>query len=182
MLHFPVNVGTIAEEHGASLDVSGELSLERITLGTETYEFEGPVTFDVTIADTGTAYIALGKANGVVHAQCARCLRDFDLPVEGDVDIYFVQAAHADEVPEEQDWALVDGDQVDLGPAIETALSVAMPLAPLHDPECRGICPECGTDLNEETCDCDTEGAAGPFAALGGLLEELEADEGEARK
>ncbi len=182
MLTFPVNIGTIAEEHGASLQVTGELPIERITLGTETYELEGPATFDVTIADTGTAYVAYGKANAVVHAQCARCLRDFDLPVEGDVDIYFVVPAHAGEVPEEQDFALVDSDQVDLGPAIETALSIALPLAPLHDPDCKGICPECGTDLNEEECDCSVADTSRPFASLGSLLEDLEAGEADAEE
>jgi uncharacterized protein len=90
-----------------------------------------------------------------------------------------VVPAHADEVPEEQDWALVEGARVDLGPFVEAALAVALPLAPLHDEDCAGICPTCGADRNVEHCACEPAGESGAFASLGGLLEELQGDEAE---
>jgi len=40
---------------------------------------------------------------------------------------------------------------------------------PVHSPDCRGLCPRCGADRNETTCDCSieaTEGEASPFAVL----------------
>jgi uncharacterized protein len=46
------------------------------------------------------------------------------------------------------------------------------PFAPLHDEECAGICPECGADLNQGPCGCETAvRGPHPFAALEGLLE-----------
>jgi uncharacterized protein len=171
---FPVDIGTIAEEHGASLAIAGELAIEELVLGEDRYVLQGPATFEVTITDTGTAYIAYGTARATVRAECSRCLAEFDLPLEGEVDVYFVVPAHADEVPEEQDWALVDGGRVDLGPFVESALAVALPLAPVCEEECAGICPACGADLNTEECTCEPPAEPHPFASLGGLLEQLE--------
>ena len=169
---FPVDIGTIAEEHGASIAVSGELAIDELVLGQDHYPLRGPVTFDVTIADTGNAYVAYGKALATVGAVCSRCLMEFDMPLEGEVDVYFVVPAHADEVPEEQDWALVEGSRVDLGPFVESALAVALPLAPLHDEDCAGICPVCGADRNEEPCDCvATDANESPFSVLARLHE-----------
>jgi uncharacterized protein len=178
MLSFPVDIGAIAEEHGVSLSVSGELPIEEIVLGEDHYPLVAPATFDVTITDTGTAYIAYGTAFATVKSVCSRCVTDFEQRLEGDVDVYFVLPAHADEVPEEQDWALVEGGRVDLGPFVETALSVAMPLAPLCDEQCAGICASCGADLNAEECECEAAEEAHPFQALGGLLEQLKDGEG----
>jgi uncharacterized protein len=177
MAPYLVDIAPISKDHGAVMQVAGELEMDEIVLGTERYPLLGPATFDVTIADTGTAYVAGGTAHATVAAQCARCTRDFGLEVTGDVDAYFTTRAHADEVPEEQDSALVVDGRIDLEPFIVTAVAVAIPLAPLHDPDCKGICPECGADLNEGPCECPTEGADTPLSSLGGLLEAMKADD-----
>ena len=176
---FIIELDRIAGDHGASVGVTGEMPLEDIVVGSEHYEAVGPARIDVTVINTGTAYEAVGHAYATVRAQCARCLRDFDMELDGEVDAYFVEPSHANEVPEEQDCALVDNGRVELGPFVETALVVALPFAPLHDPDCQGICPTCGVDRNEESCDC---GAApsrdSPFSALGELLEGMGEEDG----
>ena len=177
MAPYMVDIAPISKDHGAVMEVDGELAMDDIVLGTESYPLQGPVTFEVTIADTGTAYVAGGVAHATVAAQCARCTRDFDLEITGDVDGYFTTRAHADEVPEEQDSALVVDGMIDLEPFIVTAVAVAVPLAPLHDPDCKGICPECGADLNEGACECPPAQGDTKLSALGGLLETLKADD-----
>jgi uncharacterized protein len=49
--------------------------------------------------------------------------------------------------------------ELDLGEPIREELVLAAPTYTLCDPECKGLCPHCGADLNETTCDC---GAAEP--------------------
>jgi uncharacterized protein len=177
MAPYMVDIAPISRDHGAVMEVTGELAMDDIVLGTERYELQGPVTFEVTIADTGTAYVAGGVARATVAAQCARCTRDFGLELEGDIDGYFTTRAHADEVPEEQDSALVVDGMIDLEPFIITAVAVAVPLAPLHDPDCKGICPECGADLNDGECECPPSGDDTALSTLGGLLESMTTDE-----
>ncbi|TLM81247.1 MAG: hypothetical protein FDZ75_07980 [Actinobacteria bacterium] len=79
-----------------------------------------------------------------------------------------------DTAPAEEEAEKVAPDgTIDLAPALVAALTVEAPFAPLHDEECLGLCPECGVDLNETTCDCAEEpDGSHPFAALQGLLGE----------
>ena len=49
---------------------------------------------------------------------------------------------------------LIENDAVDLAPLARDAILLDLPLAPLCREECRGLCPECGIDRNEESCDC----------------------------
>ena len=176
---FVIELDRITDDHGASLEVTGEMPLEEIVVGSERYEPVGPARIDVLVINTGTAYEATGHAYAAVRAQCSRCLRDFDLGLDGEVDAYFVEPGHADEVPEEQECALVDNGRLELGPFVETALVVAIPFAPLHDPDCQGICPTCGVDRNEESCDCEAAPPEdSPFSALGELLEGMDEEDG----
>ena len=169
---FVIELDRISDDHGASVEVTGEMPMEEVVVGSERYEPLGPARIDVTAINTGTAYEVTGHAYATVRAQCSRCLRDFDMELDGDVDAYFVEPGHAREVPEEQEFDLVDNGRVDLGRFVESALVVAIPFAPLHDPDCAGICPACGADRNEEACDCASAPAKdSPFSALGELLE-----------
>ena len=65
-------------------------------------------------------------------------------------------AAHLDPrgAPEDDDAYPIVDDQLDLGPLVREAIVLELPLAPLCRADCGGLCPSCGTDRNEEECDC----------------------------
>lgn len=50
----------------------------------------------------------------------------------------------------------LDENTVDLMPLVRDILLAAQPLRQVCRPDCRGLCPKCGKDLNEGACDCDT--------------------------
>jgi uncharacterized protein len=58
------------------------------------------------------------------------------------------------------------GDQVDLLPALREQLLLRVPDHVVCDEACRGLCPQCGTDLNRAACSCVPETAPGPWEAL----------------
>jgi len=89
------------------------------------------------------------------------------------VDGYYVEPGDTENIPDEQEYGEIDAEgYVDILPAVMGALVLEAPFAPLHADDCAGICPECGTDMNTEPCDCDTmPDKDNPFAALGGLLD-----------
>ena len=168
---FPVDIGTIAEEHGASAARHRRARRSRrSSWARTTTRSRGPRRSTSPSPTPGPPTSPTARRSATVRALCSRCLADFDLPLEGEVDVYFVVPAHADEVPEEQDFALVDDGRVDLGPFVESALAVAIPLAPLCDEECAGICPVCGADLNEETCECETPARRASVLGAAGRL------------
>ena len=50
-------------------------------------------------------------------------------------------------------------------------LALALPVAPVHDENCKGLCPVCGNDLNSDPCDGHEDGLDSPFAVLKDLLD-----------
>lgn len=108
---------------------------------------------------------------------CSRCLDPVSVhsvvpfseqfkPVSGDE-----RDEEEDEV-EESDFAEVPGERLDLKPFLEEALLLYMPFAPLCDEHCKGLCQQCGQNLNERTCGCSKEVLDPRFAALKDLFKD----------
>ena len=70
--------------------------------------------------------------------------------------------------PGDEDAYLIENDFADLAPLVHDAILLELPLAPLCREECRGLCPYCGIDRNEATCDCEAPVDA-RWATLDGL-------------
>ena len=180
MESYRVEIGSILDVLGASIDVEDDIVFDSFIVGTEVFVPRGPAHIDVTITYTGGAAVAMGTATLPVVATCARCLADFLTEILGEVDGFYVTPGHEEGIPEEQEIEYIDSEGViDLYPAILAALVLDAPFAPLHDEQCAGICAQCGADLNEGLCDCsasveDTH----PFAGLHGLLDHGPAENG----
>jgi uncharacterized protein len=61
------------------------------------------------------------------------------------------------------------GAEIDLRSFLREVVALAVPVQPLCREECRGLCPHCGVDRNRETCTCEADRPASPFAALAAL-------------
>ncbi|MOA30578.1 hypothetical protein D3C78_1516790 [compost metagenome] len=58
---------------------------------------------------------------------------------------------------EDEDLQIVTEDRVDLRPYVEESFLLSLPYSAVCSDSCKGLCPNCGTDLNVEQCSCDTE-------------------------
>jgi len=160
-------VRSLFESLAASRTASGDIVLPDIELGEQTYHFDGPVSFDITLTNVGSAIIADGTAVAKVRTQCVRCLCDTCFEFVAEIDGFYVMPGHSEEIPEEQEFELIGDDlSIDLEPVIAASVTVELPFAPVHDPDCKGICPACGADRNTTACDCETPSAPSPFDAL----------------
>ena len=173
---FRVDVKSILDDLGGTIEVVDTLPLTELNVGDEHFTMREPVRFDIRLMNGGTGIVAVGTVTAEVTATCARCLIEFPLTFDGEVDGYYVEPGNTENIPEEQEVEELDVDgYIDLLPQIMEALVLEAPFAPLHDEDCAGICPECGADMNVSPCDCaTTSGKANPFAVLSSLLEEDE--------
>jgi uncharacterized protein len=123
-----------------------------------------------------------GKLSARLTLQCGRCLEPFALPVEQDLDLFYLRR-RSDEPGEEEDEveladrdmviAYYDDDELDLGEMVREQFFLAVPLKRLCREECGGICPTCGGNRNQTRCECPPpEAAASPFGSLRKLLED----------
>lgn len=168
---YPVNVRGVLESLAATRVVTGEIVIPDVELGEQLYAFLEPVRFEVTLTNTGEGIVASGTAGTTVRTPCVRCLREFDLPVAGEVEGFYIFPGHDDQMPEEQEFAhIAEDSSVDIEPAVAQCIVVDLPFAPLHDVDCKGICAVCGGDRNLDECTCSSEVPDPPFAGLKDLL------------
>lgn len=167
---YEVDVRSILEDLGGIIQIDAEVQLPPLLLGDEEFAPAGPARILLSITNTGAGIVASGTVHADVHARCSRCLREFVLPVTGDVEGFYVKAGAEHELPEEQEYGFVREGAIDLTDALLAALALEVPFAPVHASDCAGICPTCGVDLNEGACSCPSPATDSPFAALEVLL------------
>jgi uncharacterized protein len=121
------------------------------------------VKLDVLLETMSDGVLATVEAAAPVTGECARCLE----PVALSVDVFFRELYEFGEEPEagesdDGDRRFLDGNLLDLEPALRDAMVLALPLAPLCGSDCEGLCPECGVRLADAGESHDHGGAVDP--------------------
>ena len=127
-----------------------------------------PAEFRVTQISNGTVFEL--EFVGRLHGPCMRCLAD--AAVERRIRGREYQASSRD-ADEELRSPYVRDDQLDLSAWARDALALDLPEQILHDPDCAGLCPVCGKDLNVEPHEHEQESGDPRWAALEQLRERL---------
>jgi uncharacterized protein len=127
--------------------------------GVRDYRIPTGPTVDVEYYRSGLDVFFRGALHGQVVGTCARCLEDYAFGL--DHPFVFVLTPRAGGVNQgtrlsAEDMALsyYEGDEIDLEQLIREQLYLALPMKPLCRDDCRGLCPQCGTNLNTGSCDC----------------------------
>lgn len=168
----------------AMLDVSKALKnpgqMFGFELALELEEMEvlnDPVRFENVVANgeffgAGESKISVrGEVSATVISRCAKCLEPVEMPLNAQVDALFVHEPD----PEDPDLYTYESSKVDLTDAVRDALLLEMPYRFLCSENCKGLCPNCGINLNLGTCTCQ-EGlnVTNPFSALKAIVQNNE--------
>lgn len=136
---------------------------------------QGAMRGMVSLAKHGHDILVRGRLEGELALACGRCLEPFSLPVENDFDLLLVPAPTGQGPEDEElskaelDLDFYSGETVDLEAIIREQIILMVPLKPLCQEACQGLCPVCGANLNQETCACNLENSNSPFAQLAKL-------------
>lgn len=112
---------------------------------------------------------------GMLIQECRRCLDPVSVPVDEDVDLVYA--------PVDESWGGEDDTvrpipeglgKLDLLEAIREEVILSQSPLALCRPDCKGLCPRCGTNLNEDRCECSTTEEDPRWDALRALKEERE--------
>lgn len=93
--------------------------------------------------------LATGTASALATGECVRCLKEVEEHLDVDFQELYLHEPDASDDGDEESYQL-EGDQLDLGPVLTDAVVLALPHNPLCDPECPGLCPECGARLADD--------------------------------
>jgi|GEM_PF-237329 len=119
--------------------------------------FPENILADVEIQKLADNYFVRVNLNTQAHFQCDRCLEAGVLALDGFFQIYFTHK-HKDEVDDDEYRFLSkQADAIDLTDAVFENLMLLLPMKKLCSEQCRGLCPECGANLNVAQCNCQAE-------------------------
>jgi len=121
-----------------------------------------------------------GKLSASVQIDCARCLAPVPVSVDESFDLFYIPSVDPAALREERELGEEDlmvgfyqADQIDLEDLVREQIELALPMARLCGNECRGLCPECGANLNEGQCSCAPDHTDPRWAALGQFKEDF---------
>ncbi|SDT44948.1 uncharacterized protein SAMN05444162_4345 [Paenibacillaceae bacterium GAS479] len=130
-----------------------------------------PLSVELDVGPKGEYAGVKGQLNADLTMVCSRCLEPVDKQFSIPIEERFALATMVKNPDEDEDLIIVKEDKVNLQPYVEGTLLIYLPLAPLCSEDCKGLCPDCGTNLNEQSCGCSRDRIDPRFEALKKLLE-----------
>ena len=159
---FVVEVGALQASPGSrrQVEVDGRIGgLELETAAVAVAEDE-PIRFRGVLEAVHDGILVTGTVRGPWRGTCRRCLELAEGELE--VPVRELCVEHGDE---ETTYAL-GHEELDLEPIIHDACILALPLAPLCQEGCLGLCPACGANRNIDPCGCEADGRDPRWSAL----------------
>ena len=136
-----------------------------------------PINGHVRFQRTNRGVLVDAQLSTALQAECSRCLRPMEVPVDIALEEEFLPAldmttgAPLSAAAEPDVARLTDHHELELEPLIRDELVMAEPIAPLHSPDCPGLCAECGSRLDERHVAHTTDEIDPRLAGLARLLE-----------
>ncbi len=149
-------------ENGLSIDLSEDgKNLEAIAGGNLDYSFVEPVSAHLDFTGIeGNLYVA-GRIKTRISTDCGRCLKGFSRDFETDFSVFYSrgreEAREVELKAADLDVNYFEGPELDTTEILMSQLSLEMPMQQLCKPDCKGLCPKCGADLNQGMCKCGAE-------------------------
>lgn len=119
-----------------------------------------------------------GRIQSEPQLECNLCLKPFSFKIDTELSVDVAPLNSMGTSPEheltggELDTDFYEGDEIEPIDFVKEQLLISVPMVPVHSPDCKGLCPVCGTDRNEAECGCRKEGdeGFGPFSKLKDLF------------
>lgn len=168
-----INVRNIPED-GLEIHFEKEENWHRKILGEKKgMDFSlKPTSVDGLATRVGET-VTLGlKVQTSIAIQCGRCLEPLIIPVNSELKYTLTPAPEEIEETEielsvdEVNLGYYQEDEIDLDPIVLEQIVLQIPIKPLCREACKGLCPQCGADLNVESCDCRVDSGDLRFAVL----------------
>jgi uncharacterized protein len=164
------------------LDLDYEADPATLDLKSPGAEFEGSIRVRARLVPTDHSVYVSGEAQAHAKLQCVRCLEALFYPVHSSFEMTVVPmevkpdrlAGEWHELDEKDlDEYVYSGDIIDLTDVVREQVLLSVPTYPLCRPNCRGLCPQCGADLNRTSCGCVEEDVRRPMTRFQEKLKKI---------
>ena len=166
---FTISVAELLGRPGEYRDISVREPLEGVSSTLARLD-ERPLLAELRAESVVEGILITGEVEAPATLRCARCLKEFSSEISVELCELFVAPGH--ETAGEDPYR-VRGTEIGLEPMLRDAVTLSLPLRPLCRPDCKGLCPRCGTDLNQGPCGCVDDEADPRWADLDVVREML---------
>ncbi len=130
---------------------------------------------ELRLESVSEGVLVTGTISGPLEGECGRCLavinEDLAVPIQ---ELFAYENSTTDETTDDDEVGRVQGDLIDLEPALRDVVVLALPVNPLCRQDCPGLCPDCGVRWDELPKGHTHEQIDPRWAALGRLQEHTE--------
>ena len=126
----------------------------------DAYSIVAPAELEFDIHKDRDKFRLVGRVRTELELQCSRCLEPYRLPIDSPFDQRYLPASAASTEPEREveeddlETSYYSEDRIDLNELMREQFYLALPMKPLCMENCRGLCAQCGTNLNTGSCEC----------------------------
>ena len=143
------------------VDIILEMELDDLEDSLSGVTFPELATVKLNIQKMKEEFYCRGEVTAPVEIECSRCLEPYPDKLQGELNFivrkYDAKAVMSADGGEDVILLHPNDNIVDMTDQIRQVLALAMPMKPICSEDCRGLCPQCGANLNEETCDCRSD-------------------------
>ena len=135
---------------------------EEVAQADDAYRIVAPVRLEFEVHKDQDRFRLVGLAVTELELGCSRCLEPFRMPVNATFDIRYHPASEMSQDEEREveesdlETSYYRDDQIDLSELLREQFYLELPMKPLCTEGCKGLCVQCGTNLNAGSCGCGT--------------------------
>ena len=159
-----LNLLPILNDEGKRLTIDLTLSAE--LWADHEFQVTTPVEVHGAVVNIGGCLELTAEGSCKLNLTCDRCAETFSTEFSFTIEERYKKET-ADENP---DITILEGTVIDLDEVVYDALVLALPSKVLCQEDCQGLCPQCGKNLNQGSCECDTRSTDPRFDILDTLL------------
>jgi uncharacterized protein len=143
-------------------------NVPELSSGDEESGLTSKIDIDIELTKVLREVTVLGDVSFSMVVPCSRCLEPVKLEISIPIRLLLSPSDKVND-DEDVDHETYAGEEVDLDDYLMEQIAMSLPVKVVCDTECKGLCPKCGINLNNATCDCEKEWADPRFAALKNL-------------
>ena len=161
-----LDVSQLIQNDGAVKELDLSISLDNMFFNGLDIVFTTPFKLKGMVKNiAGTLYLEL-NADVSFETQCARCLDT----VSENLSFEIYEVFSKTPVENDDEVTVLESGNIDLDDVLEQAFVGVLPISYLCSDDCKGLCPDCGCNLNHETCSCDIDNTDPRLAVLKNFL------------
>lgn len=171
-----IDLANIAGTPGAR----GRYSISEEVAPTEEFSCVGPVVGEIEVENSGSLLLVRGEFRALVRLACVRCLETFEQSLRMKIEEEFATEETEPDIPtmdrEEPQASAMSHFVLDIAELVRQQLLLNIPMAMSCREDCRGICPQCGQNLNEGQCGCERGPSDSRWSPIANILKEKQGE------